>query len=103
MRFLMHIALLITACGMLAAGCASKPRPTFEGYSAFTPRATTQAEVVAAFGNPDQVMDNQWYYSGVHREQTCIIEFDSNGYLARKQWMDAANHRWHDSQEATRK
>lgn len=78
-------ALLIATCNCIA--CAASDRFNQETFAKLEPQASTQAEVYSALGTPQQVMNNQWYYVRPDNGQSCIIEFDSSGYVQRKQWM----------------
>ena len=77
---------LSVSIALFCAGCAA-PRLTPITYEKFEPHATSQAEVYSALGTPTGVMNNQWYYAGKGGKGGCVLEFDSSGYMVRKQWI----------------
>ena len=60
---------------------------------------STQADVREALGEPDQVLADLWLYERPDKHLVVKLEFDDQGRLQRKEWIDAAGETWEDSSD----
>lgn len=87
---------------VLLVGCAAPDRLTFDNYSSVNNKMSTQADVRAALGEPDNILGNKWLYERPDKHLTVMIDFDKDGKIERKQWVDASGVQWHDTDDAKR-
>lgn len=85
----------------LLGGCRSNPRDMLiqRNFSQVHPSTTTRAEVSAMLGAPEHRIGDTWMYTRPERHLTVIIDFDDQGRVARKQWIDGESGRWNDSDD----
>ena len=90
------------ACSVFATlfGCAAPDRLTFDHYSSVNNKMSTQDDVRAALGEPDNILGNKWLYERPDRHLTVMIDFGKDGKIERKQWVDASGVQWHDTDDA---
>ncbi len=87
---------MVAGC-IFATGCNDPLQ--YENFSHIRQNATMQWEVEKLIGDPDQKLDNQWLYERPEKHLTALVDFDSDGTVTRKQWIDADSGVWEDSQE----
>ena len=81
----------------LFTGCAD--RLTYENYSRIQVQRSDKAEVRYLIGRPDhQFLGNKWEYNRPGKVLHVYIDFDADGIVERKQWIDAQ--RWSDTGES---
>ncbi len=97
-----HGILGCAACIVLVTlvGCAAPDRLSFDNYSTVNNKMSTQQDVRAALGEPDNILGNKWLYERPDRHLTVMIDFDKDGKIERKQWVDASGVQWHDTDDA---
>ncbi|HNQ21755.1 MAG TPA: hypothetical protein PKK06_01530 [Phycisphaerae bacterium] len=100
MRSTLHasLCLFLTACVLALAGCA-KDKLTRERFDMVQQHMTTQAQVADLLGEPTEQLGSQWFFERHDRGVTVLIDFDQEGQVARKQWIDANTREWFDSHE----
>lgn len=97
-------ATVLLTIGSTLIGCATADHQIqYENFSRIQPHVTTRAEVVSLLGEPDHRMgDDWWMYRRPEEHLHAIVEFDENGHVSRKQWIDAeGNEVWEDSTDRT--
>ena len=90
--------LTMLAVSMLAFGC--KDLLVHENFARIRQNATMQAEVERIIGEPDHRLGELWRYDRPQKHLTVLIDFDRNGQVTRKQWIDAMSGVWEDSNES---
>lgn len=83
----------------LSSGCASPVELTRSGFDRIRVDATTQAEVQDLIGKPDSELSGLWLYHRPDAHLEVMIDFDDQGLVTRKQWIDGLGNDWHDSEE----
>lgn len=81
---------------LLPLGCAKPDKLTYGRFQQIRTNGTTPDEVHELIGPPDNQLGDSWLY---HRPQThleVIIDFNEQGRVARKQWIDGLGERWED-------
>lgn len=82
---------------LLVGACRSTPdRLTYDNYSRITQRASTQSEVSALLGEPTNRLDAQWLYERPDQHLIVFVDFDHQGRVTRKQWIDGRSGTWDD-------
>ena len=61
---------------------------------------SNQADVRHTIGKPTYVRDDQWHFERPARHLNVLVDFNPEGTVTRKQWIDAARNEWVDSQPA---
>lgn len=79
------------------SGCADPLK--YENFSQIREDATMDWEVQKLIGDPSQKLDNQWLYERPDKHLTALVDFNRDGRVVRKQWIDAMNNVWEDSEE----
>jgi len=95
------LAALVIGVGL--HGCATPDKLTFENYSRLHERASSESEVEAAIGEPSSRLGSLWHYERPDKHLNVMIEFDNDGKIARKQWVDAMAPVWDDSSDPKEK
>lgn len=54
-------------------------------------------DVERTLGRPDHVMGQAWHYERVDQHLNVQIDFDEQGVVSRKQWIDANTGDWIDT------
>jgi hypothetical protein len=104
MRDTMRIAFAVVAglVGLILTGCATKDRLTYDNFQQLRVHSATQADVVELIGEPDNRLGDMWMYHRPDAHLEVMIDFDEQGRVTRKQWVDGAGEHWHDSQDRAR-
>ena len=87
---------LALAMVVLLTGCGDKL--TFANFSQIRQDVSTKPIVAGLIGDPDDELDNRWYYERPDKHLTVLVDFDESGYVSRKQWIDAMTATWEDSE-----
>lgn len=85
--------------GMLLSGCAAPDRLAHANYERIQQNASTQSEVEGLLGNPTNKLGDTWIYERPDKHLTVMIDFDKNGKVERKQWIDGLGETWHDTKD----
>jgi hypothetical protein len=93
-----------TVCGvaillLLAGGCATTDKLSHGGFDRIRVDATTQDEVRALIGSPDNELGDLWLYHRPDDHLEVMIDFDEGGRVTRKQWIDGLGSQWQDSDD----
>jgi hypothetical protein len=93
-------SVLAVLSAMLVAGCQSRPDAVMHrNFVQIRENASTRDEVSSLLGTPEHRIGDTWMYTRPERHLTVIIDFDANGAVIRKQWVDGENASWEDSAE----
>ncbi len=88
----------ITFTLLLVCGCRSTPdRLTYDNYSRVAQHSSTQTEVSALLGEPTNRLGEQWIYERPKQHLFVFVDFDDQGRVSRKQWIDAPSGTWDDT------
>lgn len=91
-------SVLAVLSAMLVAGCQSTPDAVMHrNYAQIRENASTREEVGSLLGTPEHRIGDTWMYTRPERHLTVIIDFDANGAVIRKQWVDGETENWEDS------
>lgn len=91
---------LALVVAMLVGGCASTPdKVMHRNYELIRENASTRIEVGSLLGTPEHRIGDTWMYTRPEQHLTVIIDFDANGQVVRKQWVDGVQGTWEDSQD----
>lgn len=83
---------------VLGGGCSSTPdRLTYDNYSRVAPQTSTQTEVSMLLGEPTNRLGEQWIYERPRQHLFVFVDFDDQGRVSRKQWIDAPSGTWDDT------
>ena len=82
---------------LVVGGCAQPDRLAYDNYTQVRTTVSTEADVAAILGEPDQKMADTWIYQRPDKHLVVMIEFDDKGRVARTQWIDAMGETWHDT------
>ncbi len=86
--------------GMFVGACASTPDQVMHrNYTQIHENASTRAEVGSLLGSPEHRIGDQWMYTRPEQHLTVIVDFDANGKVIRKQWVDGKTGSWEDSHD----
>jgi hypothetical protein len=86
-----------------ACGCAAPDRLAQANYDRIQQNASSHAEVVELIGEPDNKLGEMWLYERPDKHLTVMIDFDQNGKVERKQWIDGLGESWHDTKDTAGK
>lgn len=92
-------AVLITSFVAFLLGGCSQDRLSFENFRHIQTQASTTVDVVRLIGEPDDRLGNQWMFDRPAKHLHVFLDFDEGGHVTRKQWYDAINNIWEDSDE----
>ena len=92
---------LLAAAGVAALGLATGCDPlTRDRFDMIVVDVSNQADVRHTIGKPTYVRDDQWHFERPARHLNVLVDFNPEGTVTRKQWIDAARNEWVDSQPA---
>jgi hypothetical protein len=95
------VSLLIAAgLSVVITGCSSDPL-AYDNFRQIRVDASRQWEVEEIIGEPSQKLGDQWLYERPSKHLTALIEFNDDGVVTRKQWIDAMSGVWDDSEPET--
>ncbi len=97
MKPLIVTVTMVLGCLGLMTGCDQLTR---EHYNMITVDVDTQFDVDRIIGEPNNKLDNEWLYERVDKHLVVKIEFGDGGVVTRKEWIDAAEGVWDDSEQA---
>ena len=93
--------LTLVAISVLA-GCAAPDRLVRANYTQIKQNTSTQADVETLIGKPDSKLADMWIYQRPDDHLTVMIDFDANGRVTRKQWVDGIQGAWDDTNKPHR-
>jgi|CXWL01.1.fsa_nt_gi hypothetical protein len=96
-----HVAVAASVLAVLS-GCASPDRLVKANYTQIQQNSSTQADVETLIGKPSSKLADMWIYQRPDDHLTVMIDFDAQGRVTRKQWVDGIDGAWDDTRE-TRK
>ena len=85
---------LTVAVMLVAAGCETLTRSRFEMISV---NASTRDDVRQTLGPPSHELGERWQFERPERHLNVLIDFNENGVVTRKQWIDANTGEWTDT------
>ena len=86
---------LMVATALLLTGCQDKL--THENFGQIRQNVSTRPIVTGLIGEPDDRLVNRWSYERPDKHLFVFIDFDEDGYVSRKQWIDAMSAEWEDT------
>lgn len=86
---------LAVVMAALLTGCQDKL--THENFMQIRQNVSTQPMVTDLLGEPDNEVGERWYYERPDKHLFVFIDFDEDGYVSRKQWIDAMSSEWEDT------
>ena len=86
---------LAVAMALLLTGCQDKL--THENFGQIRQNVSTRPIVTGLIGEPDDRLANRWSYERPDKHLFVFIDFDEDGYVSRKQWIDAMSAEWEDT------
>ncbi len=89
------LAVVVIAGLALTTGCDPLTRDRFEMISV---DMSNQEDVRRTIGKPTYVREQEWHYERPTRHLNVLVSFDEQGVVTRKQWIDAENNEWIDTQ-----
>ncbi len=81
---------------LFTVGCQDKL--THDNFSRIQQRASTQREVELTIGEPDQKIGTRWMWERPDKHLTAMIDYDEQGLVSRKQWIDGTTGTWEDTE-----
>jgi len=91
---------LALAVVVMVGGCATTPdRVMHRNYTQIRENASSRTDVGALLGTPEHTIGDTWMYTRPEQHLTVIIDFDANGLVLRKQWVDGEKGTWEDSED----
>ena len=90
--------LVVSLVACFLGGC-SQDRLSFENFRQIQTRASTTTDVVRLIGEPDDRLGDQWMFDRPAKHLHVFLDFDEGGRVTRKQWLDAINNIWEDSND----
>ncbi len=91
------VSLLLTLGVFFLVGCDQLTR---EHYEMITVNVDKEFDVDKMIGEPDSKISGLWLYEREDKHLVVKIEFDDDGVVTRKEWIDAMGGTWDDSQES---
>lgn len=88
---------IVTAL-LFTGACRAPDRLTPDNYSRIAQLASTQSEVSALIGEPTNRLGERWLYERPQQHLFVFVDFDDQGRVVRKQWIDATTGQWEDTQ-----
>ena len=77
-------------------GCAAPDRLSRDGFDRIRVHAATQEEVQELIGPPDSKLADMWLYHRPDDHVEVMLDFDDQGRVVRKQWIDGMSETWDD-------
>lgn len=93
----LSLAMLGVLCAGFLTGCDPLTRNRFELINV---DISTKVDVEHTLGKPTTLLPDRWHYERPVRHLNVFVDFDDNGVVSRKQWIDAATGEWADTQES---
>ena len=81
------------------SGCRASDRLVYDSFVQVRQYESTQGEVRAILGEPDEELGRQWLYRRPDENLTVFIDFDEHGRVFRKQWIDPGAGLWEDTND----
>lgn len=97
----MKMALVaVTAFSLMTLfGCSTPDRLVQANYSQIEANKSTESDVESLIGKPDSKLADMWIYQRPDDHLTVMIDFDASGRVTRKQWVDAIQGAWDDTNQ----
>ena len=89
------VGLLGLLCLTVSTGCDPLTRNRFDMMKV---DVADEADVRATIGEPTLVLPGQWHFERPERHLNVLIDFNDQGVVSRKQWINTLSNEWFDSQ-----
>ena len=89
------VGLLGLLCLTVSTGCDPLTRNRFDMIKV---DVAGEGDVRGTIGEPTRVLPGHWHYERPERHLNVLIDFNDQGVVSRKQWIDAVGNEWFDSQ-----
>ena len=98
MRMMRRATGVVLVAGVVLAvgGC---DRLTRNHYDMIVQNVSSTDDVAKTIGDPSYKVPGQWHYERVDKHLNVIIEFNEDGVVVRKQWIDAGEGVWDDTEK----
>jgi len=88
---------VLSAVGLtMLTGCDPLTRNRFD---MLVVNVSDQTEVRKTLGEPTYVHAEQWHFERPTNHLNVLVDFNTDGVVSRKQWIDAERNEWYDSAE----
>jgi hypothetical protein len=94
-RWTIRVALVLSAA-LVLSGCDKLTR---NHYEMIQQNVSNTDDVQRTIGDPNYRVDGQWHYDRVDKHLNVIIDFNEGGVVVRKQWIDANEGVWEDTEQ----
>ena len=95
-----HALLLLGVAALFLGACQSTPdKFVHRNFSLIRPQHSTQVDVIALIGEPSHQLGDLWMYERPEKHLFAKIEFDENGNVVEKDWIDGVKGEWEDSND----
>jgi hypothetical protein len=94
LRSLLPIAAVAGFGLILSGGC---DRLTRSHFDMITTNVDAEMDVEKLLGPPNDKVQNQWVYERPEKHLHVLLDFNDNGVVTRKQWVDGSAEEWSDS------
>ncbi len=85
---------------LLLVGCAAPDRLVHANYDRIQQHGSSSTQVAELIGEPDNKLGDTWLYERPDQHLTVMIDFDKDGKVERKQWIDGLRETWEDTKDA---
>lgn len=96
------IVVALVGIALSSPGCSSPDCVTRANYTQIQQNVHSHADVEAILGEPDSKLADMWIYQRPDDHLTVMIDFDADGRVTRKQWVDGVQGAWDDTNESGR-
>ena len=95
-----HMLLTLGFATLFLGACQSAPdKFVHRNFSLIRAQHSTQGDVIALIGEPSHQLGDLWMYERPEKHLFAKIEFDENGNVVEKDWIDGVKGEWEDSDE----
>ena len=95
-----HALLILGFAALFLSACKSTPdKFVHRNFSLIRQQHSTQADVIALIGEPSHQLGDLWMYERPEKHLFAKIEFDENGQVVEKEWIDGVQGVWEDSDD----
>lgn len=92
--------LMLGFAALFVSACQTAPdKFVHQNFSMILPQHSTQADVIALIGEPSHKVGDLWMYERPGKHLFAKIEFDENGNVVEKDWIDGVTGEWEDSDD----
>ena len=91
--------MFVGALTVFLVGCAAPDRLAHTNYDRIQKHGSSHGEVLELIGEPDNKLGDTWLYERPDKHLTVMIDFDKDGKVERKQWIDGLGESWEDTKD----